>query len=147
MLLRSRCLRVVCAVVLTTGCQDPTAPLVVPSSYVARSVEGMSLPATFLHGGASDVALVTDTIHLYATGVAERISIYRRTTVGATVTVETTRSYESYTVRGHALLFHHPCLDANCADPPAGVLSVNRRQLLRALWSSGPLVLYDRIRP
>lgn len=146
-MLRWRCLRLVYVVVLTTGCQDPTAPLVVPSSYVARSVEGMSLPATFIHGGASDLALVADTIHLYATGVAERISIYRRTTVGAPVTIETTRSYESYTVRGHSLLFHHPCLDANCADPPAGVLSVNRRQLLRALWSSGPLVLYDRISP
>ena len=147
--LRPRRLRVVCVVVLaTTGCQNPTAPLVVPSSYVARSVEGMSLPATFVHGGATDVALVADTIHLYATGVAERISIYRRTTVGASVTVDTARSYESYIVRGHSLLFYHHCpLNANCADPPAGVLSVNRRQLLRALWASGPLALYDRVSP
>ena len=148
-MLRSRCLRVVCVVVLvTTGCQDPTAPLVVPSSYVARSVEGMSLPATFLHGGASDVALVADTIHLYAMGVSERISIYRRTTVGAPVTVDTIRSHESYTVRGHSLHFRVACpFNANCADPPAGVLSVNRRQLLLPLGFSGPLALYDRVSP
>ena len=147
-MLRSRRLRVVCLLVLTTGCQDPTAPLVIPSSYVARSVGRMSLPATFLHGGASDVALVADTIHLYATGVAERITVRRHTTVGTAFTIETTRSYESYTVRGHSLLFDYHCpLNANCADPPAGVLSVNRRQLLRALWSSGPVVLYDRVSP
>ena len=146
-MLRSRCLRVVCLVVLTTGCQNPTAPLVIPSSYVARSVGRMSLPATFLHGGASDVALVADTIHLHATGVAERITIRRHTTVGTAFTVETVRSHESYAVRGHSLFFVRPCVDANCADPPAGVFSVNRRQLHLPLWSSGPVVLYDRISP
>ena len=92
---RSRRLRVACVIFLTTGCQDPTAPLVVPSSYVARTVEGMSLPATFVHGGATDVALVADTIRLYPLGVAERISIYRRTTVGSPATLDTTRSHES----------------------------------------------------
>jgi hypothetical protein len=144
---RSRSLPLVCAVILTTACQNPSAPLVVPSSYVARSVEGTPLPATFIHGGMTDVALLADTIHLYPLGVAERISIYRRTAIGYPVTIDTTRSQESYTVRGDSLLFHRDCPpNANCVAPPAGIFSADRRKLLLELWP-GPLALYDRVSP
>jgi hypothetical protein len=145
---RSRCLPIACAIFLTSGCQDPTAPLVVPSSYVARSVEGTSLPATLVHGDATDVALLADTIHLHPLGVAERISIHRRTTIGAAVTVDTTRSQEAYTVRGRSVFFHRYCPpDANCVGAPEGVFSSDRRRLFLRLWPSGPLALYDRVSP
>jgi hypothetical protein len=145
---RSRCLPIVCAIFLTTGCEDPSAPLVIPSSYVARSVEGRSLPATFIHGDMSDVALLADTIHLQPGGVAERISVQRLTTIGGPVTVDTTRSRESYTVQGHSVFFHPSCPpDANCVGPPEGVFSADRRRLFLRLWPSGPLAVYDRVSP
>ena len=148
MVTHSRNLPIMCVIVLATGCHNPSAPLVIPSSYVARSVEGTSVPATVLHGDASEVALVADTIHLHPLGVAERITLYRRTTIGAPVTVDTTRSQESYTVRGDSLLLHRYCPpNANCEGPPTGVFSADRRKLLLRLWPSGPHALYERVSP
>jgi hypothetical protein len=122
--------------------------VVVPSSYVARSVEGTPLPATFLHGDATDIALLADTIHLYPLGVAQRISLHRRTTIGAPTTVDTTRAHESYSVRGDSLVFHRYCPpNANCVGAPAGIFSADRRTLLLRMWPSGPLARYDRVRP
>ena len=145
---RSRRFPIVCAILLTTGCEDPTAPLVIPSSYVARSVEGASLPATFIHGDVSDVALIADTIHLHFGGLAERISIQRLTMIGAPATVDTTRSQESYTVQGRSVIFHRYCApDANCLGAPEGVFSADRRRLFLRLWPSGPLAVYDRVSP
>ena len=144
---RSHCFPIVCAIFLTTGCEDPSAPLAIPSSYVARSVEGTSLPATFIHGDAADVALVADTIHFHFGGLAERISIQRLGRIEG-VTVDTIRSRESYTVQGHSVFFHRYCPpDANCVGPPEGVFSADRRRLFLRLWRSGPLVVYDRVRP
>lgn len=145
---RSYCFPIVCAIFLTTACQDPSGPLVIPSSYFARSVEGTSLPATLIHGDASDVALVADTIHFHLGGLAEHISIQRLTTIGGPVTVDTTRSRESYTVQGHSVFFHPSCPpDANCVGPPEGVFSPDRRRLFLRLWPSGPLAVYDRVSP
>ena len=145
---RSRCLAIVCAIVAATACNDPNAPLVVPSSYAARSVEGAAVPATIVHGDMTDVALFADTIHLYPLGVAERVSVYRRTTIGAPAMVDTTRSQESYTVRGDSLLFHFYCPpNANCVGAPAGIFSADRRKLLLRMWPEGPRALYDRVSP
>ena len=145
---RSCCLPILAALFLATGCHDPSAPLVVPSSYVARTIEGTPLPATFVHGDVTDVALLADTIHLHPLGVAERVSIYRRTTIGAGVTVDTTRSQEAYTVHGGSLRFHRYCPpDANCVGAPTGLFSDDRRKLLLHMWPEGPLALYDRVNP
>ena len=145
---RSCCFPALCVTILVTACHDPSAPAVVPSSYVARSIEGTSLPATFSHGDVIDVALVADTIHLFPSGVAERISIYRRTRIGAATTVDTSRSQASYTLRGTLLLFHDTCpINANCLGPPAGMFSLDRGQLLLRMWPDGPRALYDRVNP
>jgi hypothetical protein len=79
---RHRCLSIgwAISIFLATGCQDPSAPFVVPSSYAMRSVDGASVPATLFHGGATEVALLADTIHLYPLGVAQRSTISRYTT-------------------------------------------------------------------
>ena len=145
---RSCCRSILGALFLATACRDPNAPLVVPSSYVARTIEGTSLPATLVHGDVTDVALLADTIHLHPLGVAERVSIYRRTTIGAGVTVDTSRSQEAYTVRGSSLRFHRHCpLDANCVDAPTGLFSADRRKLFLRMWPEGPLARYDRVNP
>jgi hypothetical protein len=145
---RSCCLFILGALLVATACHDPSAPLVLPSSYVARTIEGTSLPATIVHGDATDVALLADTIHLHELGVAERISFYRRTTIGAPVTVDTTRSQESYTVREDSLLFHRYCPpNANCVGAPTGIFSADRHKLLLRMWPEGPLALYDRVNP
>lgn len=143
---RSRCLPMLCASLLASACHDPSAPRVAPSSYVARSVEGTAVPATFAHGDMTDVALVADTIHFHPLGVADRIGIYRRTTIGAPVSVDTTRSRESYTVRGYSLRIHRYCPpNANCVGASEGIFSRDRRKLLLRMWPEGPLVLYDRV--
>jgi hypothetical protein len=144
----SRCLPISYAMILVTGCHDPSGPLVLPSSYVARTVEGTPLPATFMHGDVTDIALLADTIHLYPLGVAERISIHRHTRIGAPVTVDTSRAHESYSVRGDTLLLHRYCPpDANCVGPPVGIFSRDRRTLLLRMWPSGPRARYDRVSP
>lgn len=133
---------------LATACHDPSAPLVVPASYVARTIEGSALPATLFHGDVTDVALLADTIQLRPLGVAERVSIFRRTTIGAAVTVDTSRSREAYTVHGDSLRFHRDCPpNANCVGAPTGRFSANRRTLLLRLWPDGPLAVYDRVSP
>lgn len=148
MVSRSRFLFIVCAMFLATGCRDPNAPLVVPASYVARTVEGTPVPATLVHGSASEVALLADTIHLHPMGVAKRISIHRYTTIGAPVAVDTSRYQESYTVRGDSLRFSRYCPpEANCVGAPEGILSADRRHLLLRLWPAGPVARYDRIAP
>ena len=144
----SYCRSLLGALFLATACHDPSAPLLVPSSYVARTIEGASLPATLVHGDLTDVALLADTIHLHPLGVAQRVSIYRRTTIGAAVTVDTIRSEEAYSVRGDSLRFHRYCPpDANCVGAPTGRFSADRRTLLLRMWPEGPLALYDRVNP
>jgi hypothetical protein len=144
---RSRLPSIASVLLLATGCHNPSAPVVVPSSYVARTIEGRSLPVTLQHGGATDVALLADTLHLYPLGVAERISLYRLTRFGGAVTVDTIRAQESYTIRGDSLRFDRDCPPEACVSPPGGIFSSDRRQLLLRLWPFGPTARYDRVSP
>ena len=141
-------LPILSAVVLASACDDPSAPLGGLSSYVARSLEGMPLPATLLHGDMSDLALLADTIHLYPHGVAERISIRRLTTLGAPVAVDTARTHNAYAVTGDSLHFDEDCPpNAFCIGAPRGSFSDDRRTLQLRMWPDGPAALYERVSP
>jgi hypothetical protein len=145
---RSRCLPTLYVLLLASGCDEPTAPLLVPSTYVARTVNGASVPAPLIDYGTGQVVLLADTLHLYPLGASQRISIYRHLTSGAPATVDTSRTHESYEVHGDSLRFYRYCPpNANCVGPPEGIFSADRRTLLLRMWPSGPLVLYDRVTP
>jgi hypothetical protein len=147
---RSRTLPRICALFLLTGCNDPTAPLPVPSTFVARTVNGTALPAPVISHEALEMVVLADTLHFYPFGVAQRISIHRSTRIGVstTTTIDTSRVQESYEVRGDSLRFVRYCPpNALCTGSPEGVLSGDRRQLILRLWPFGPVVQYDRITP
>ena len=139
---------ILCALFFAGGCHDPVAPLVVPSTYVARAVNGAPLPVAAFGDPTNPITLLADTIYLYPLGIAERVSIYRDPARAEPTVGPANRVQHAYEVRGNVLGFRSDCpINANCLGAPEGLLSADRRKLLLRMWPSGPVARYDRVTP
>lgn len=146
--MRLRAPLVLLTAIVGTACDEPTALGPVHSTYVARTVNGEPVPAPLLKNASYELLVVADTLRFGLFGQAEWTQVRRTTVEGMARDVEVTRTESSYHVRGDSVYFRFPCPpDADCAPPPYGVLSADRRHLqVHSRLNDGTLG-YERTSP
>lgn len=130
------------------ACEEPTGLSPEVATYVARTVNGEPVPAPLRKNASFELLVIADTLRFGVFGLAEWTQVRRTTVEGVAREVEVTRTESSYEVRGDSIYFRFPCpRDADCAPPPVGVLSADRRHLLVHSGLSDDSVGYERTSP
>jgi hypothetical protein len=131
--------------VLTAACNDPTGFGPTLSTYVARTVNGALVPAPLLQNANYELLVVADTLRFGLLGQAQWTQVRRTTVAGVAREVEVGRANYTYHLHGDSVRFSFACPpDADCAPPPHGVFSGDRRELTVQLPLSEALIVYER---
>jgi hypothetical protein len=130
------------------GCDDPTGLAPVLATYVARTVNGAPVPSPLLRNANYEFLVIADTLRFGPFGQAEWTHVRRTTVEGVAREVEVARIEYSYRVRGDSVLFIFACPpDADCAPPPRGLFSSDRRHLTVHLELPDAVLEYERTTP
>jgi hypothetical protein len=135
-------------VLLATACDAPTGLGPAFVTYVARTVNGVPIPAPLRQNANYELLVVADTLRFGLFGRATWTRVRRTTVEGIARQVEVARTEYSFHVRGDTLRFSFTCPpDADCAPSPYGVFSADRRQLVMHVQLPEAVLEYDRASP